>query len=106
MVTRFGVYLINLDEDIGGDAKNTRPAVIISPDELNRHIETVIVAPLSSTRVQYPTRIPVDFLNETRFVILDQIQTVDKARLVKKIGDLDRKPSAALLELLQEMFEA
>lgn len=105
MVARFGVYLLNLDDQLSDDPKNTRPAVVVSPDELNRHVETVIVAPLSSTRAHYPTRVAVDFLNETRYVILDQLQTVDTARLVKKIGDLDKSSSTAVLELLREMFD-
>jgi mRNA interferase MazF len=105
MVARFGVYLLNLDEQLSDDPKNTRPAVVVSPDELNRHVETLIVAPLSSTRALYPTRVPVNFLNETRYVILDQLQTVDRARLVKKIGDLDKSSAVAVLKLLREMFD-
>jgi mRNA interferase MazF len=104
MVERFGVYLINLDEQLSDDAKNTRPAVVVSPDELNRHVETAIVAPLSSTRAPYPTRVPVVFLNERRYVILDQLQTVDKPRLIKKIGELDKDSCEKLTGLLIEMF--
>lgn len=105
MVARFGVYLLNLDEQMSDDPKNTRPAVVVSPNELNRHVETVIVAPLSSTRALYPTRVAVNFLNEMRYVILDQLQTVDRARLVKKIGDLDKSSAGAVLGLLREMFD-
>lgn len=104
MVSRFDVFLINLDERLSKDPKNTRPAVVISPDELNRNIGTVIIAPLASTNAPYPTRIEVDFLNAKRFVILDQIRTVDKDRLVKKIGTLDRESQRALVERLQELF--
>lgn len=105
MVARFGVYLINLDEQLSDDPKNTRPAVVVSPDELNRHVETAIIAPLSSTRALYPTRIAVDFLNETRYVILDQLQTIDQSRLVKKIGEIDRASGSTVLNLLKEMFD-
>lgn len=104
MVNRFDVYLINLDDRISDDPKNTRPAVIVSPDELNRHVETAIIAPLSATKAHYPTRVPVDFLNETRYMILDQLQTVDRARLVKKIGAIDRSAQAAIIERLLELF--
>lgn len=104
MVTRFEVYLINLDEQTSKDPKNTRPAVIISPDELNRNVETVIIAPLASTRAKYPTRVAVDFLNAGRFIVLDQIRTVDKKRLVKKIGEIDRSTQAVIIERLQELF--
>ena len=104
MVTRFEVYLINLDERLSDDAKNTRPAVVISPDELNRHVETVIIAPISSTNARYPTRVPIQFLNNERFVILDQIRTVERARLVKKIGDIDKGSQTAIAEKLAELF--
>lgn len=104
MVSRYEVYLINLDEVPSEDPKNTRPAVVISPDELNRHVETVIIAPLSSTRAKYPTRVPVEFLNETRYVILDQIRTVDHSRLVKKIGELEKEARAKVTDLLLELF--
>jgi mRNA interferase MazF len=104
MVNRFDVFLINLDERTSGDPKNTRPAVVVSPDELNRNIETVTIAPLSSTNARYPTRVPVEFLGSERFVILDQIQTVDLSRLVKKIGEIDPAAQGAITERLLEMF--
>jgi mRNA interferase MazF len=104
MVNRFDVFLINLDENPSKDAKNTRPAVVISPDELNRNIETVIIAPLASTNAKYPTRVPVEFLNNERYVILDQIRTVEKARLVKKIGEIEKAPRAKITEKLIELF--
>ena len=104
MVSRYEVYLINLDEVPSDDPKNTRPAVVVSPDELNRHVDTAIIAPLSSTRAKYPTRVPVEFLNETRYVILDQIRTVDRSRLVKKIGELEKEARAAVADRLLELF--
>jgi mRNA interferase MazF len=104
MVNRFDVFLINLDENPSTDAKNTRPAVVISPDELNRNIETVIIAPLASTNAKYPTRVPVEFLNNERYVILDQIRTVEKARLVKKIGEIENVSRAKMTEKLIELF--
>ena len=73
MVSRFDVFLINLDASLSGDAKNTRPGVVISPDEVNRNVEHVIIAPIASTKARYPTRVAVDFLNSERFVILDRL---------------------------------
>lgn len=105
MVKRFDVYLVNLDQIPSADPKNTRPAVIVSPDEINRNLEHVVIAPLSSTNAHYPTRISVDFLNAQRFVILDQIRTVDKSRLVKKIGELEKKARTIITATLREMFE-
>ena len=104
MVNRFDVFLINLDEKPSKDAKNTRPAVVISPDELNRNVDTVIVAPISATNARFPTRIAFSFLDSERFIILDQIRTVDKERLVKKIETLDKPSQTALIERLQELF--
>jgi mRNA interferase MazF len=104
MVNRFDVFLINLDAQISDDPKNSRPAVVVSPDELNRNIGHVIIAPLSSTKAVYPTRIAVNFLNSERHVILDQIRTVDKDRLVKKIGELDAASQTRITEKLNELF--
>lgn len=104
MVSRFEVYLVNLDATVSKDAKNSRPAVIISPDEMNRNVDHVIIAPISASQSNYPTRIPVDLLNNKRAIILDQIRAVDKSRLVKKIGEIDKAAQKQTLERLQEMF--
>jgi mRNA interferase MazF len=103
MVERFDVYLVNLDAEPGRDARNTRPCVVISPNEMNRHLKTVIVAPLSASQ-KYPTRVPVTFLSNERVVVLDQIRTVDGGRLVKKIGRLDSPEQAEVLKTLAELF--
>lgn len=104
MVNRFDVFLVNLDASPSDDAKNTRPAVVVSPDELNRNVDHVIVAPIASTYAKYPTRVAVEFLNSERFVILDQIRTVDKARLVKKIGEIGEAAQSVVLDRLCELF--
>ena len=104
MVNRFDVYLVNLDSEPSDDAKNTRPCVVISPDEINHHIQNVIIAPLSSPSAAYPTRVSVNFLNSERVVVLDQIRTVDKIRLVKKIGEISKGAQRQTIERLQEMF--
>ena len=104
MVNRFDVFLVNLDSSPSEDAKNTRPGVIISPDEANPHLDHVIVAPLASTNAKYPTRVAVEFLNSERFVILDQMRAVDKTRLVKKIGTIAEGSQDAILDRLTEFF--
>ncbi len=104
MVKRFDVCLVNLDAELSKDAKNTRPCVVISPDEMNAHLSNVIVAPLSSGRAGYPTRISTSFLNGERMIVLDQIRTVDKVRLVKKIGEIDKASQKATLDRLKELF--
>ena len=104
MVNRFDVYLVNLDAEPSKDAKNTRPCVVISPDEMNRNISNVMIAPLSSAGPKYPTRISVNFLNNERVIVLDQLRTVDKVRLVKKIGEIEKSVQKETLERLQELF--
>lgn len=104
MVNRFDVYLVNLDAAPSKDAKNTRPCVVVSPNEMNHNIQNVVIAPLSSVSVKYPTRITVNFLNNERAMVLDQLRTVDKFRLVKKIGEIDKTAQKLALERLQEMF--
>ncbi|HXF43484.1 MAG TPA: type II toxin-antitoxin system PemK/MazF family toxin [Pyrinomonadaceae bacterium] len=104
MVNRFDLYLVSLDDEPTPDPKITRPAVIISPDEMNRYLETVIVAPLSTTTCRLPTRISTNFLNSERSIILDQIRTVDKKRLVKKIGELSDSARQDVTKCLLEMF--
>ena len=104
MVNRFDVYLVNLDPEISKDAKNTRPCVVISPNEMNHNIKNVIIAPLSTVSAKYPTRIAVSFLNNERSIVLDQIRTVDFVRLVKKIGEIDKSDGTAILDRLTELF--
>jgi mRNA interferase MazF len=104
MVERFEVYLVSLDASPGRDAKNTRPCVVISPDEMNRNLASVIIAPLSGSTADYPTRVAAEFLNNQRSIVLDQVRSVDKDRLVKKIGAIDKSVQRGVLERLQEMF--
>lgn len=104
MVNRFDVYLVNLDTEPSKDAKNTRPCVVISPDEMNRNLRNVIIAPISSSGTEYPTRIGVTFLNGDRAVVLDQIRSVDKGRLVKKVGEIELLSRKVIIDRLQEFF--
>jgi mRNA interferase MazF len=104
VVNRFEVFLVNLDPTIGSEIKKTRPCLVVSPDEINHNLRTVIVAPLTTKGPAYPSRVPCRFKGKDGQVVLDQIRTVDRVRLVKKMGKLDGKTSAAVLEVLQEMF--
>jgi mRNA interferase MazF len=103
-VVRFQVYLVALDPTLGSEIQKTRPCVIISPDEMNRHIRTVIVAPMTTKGRDYPTRIGCSFQGKKAQVVLDQIRTVDKVRLVKLLGTLDSKNGDRVLQVLHEMF--
>jgi len=101
---RFDIFLISLDPAQGSEIKKTRPCVVISPDEMNKHIRTLIVAPLTSTLKDYPTRIPVIFEGKKGNIVLDQIRTIDRTRIIKKLGVLDKKTSFLLLETLGKIF--
>ena len=100
---RFEIWLVNLDPTVGSEIKKTRPAVIVSPDELNRHLQTVIVVPLTTGR-SYPFRIPTKVQGKPGVAAIDQIRTVDKRRLVKRIATLRSRTTERLLEALGEMF--
>jgi mRNA interferase MazF len=104
VISRFEVYLINLDPTIGHEIKKTRPCLVISPDEMNEYISTVIVAPMTTKGRPYPTRIPCSFQGKKGQIVLDQIRTVDKKRLVKSLGYISKKAQVKTLGVLQEMF--
>ena len=104
VIKRFEVFLVRLDPTVGSEIQKTRPCLIISPDEMNRFISTVIVAPLTTKGRPYPTRVGVKFKGKRGLVVLDQIRTVDKTRLVKKLGKIDTRTQSAVLALLNEMF--
>lgn len=101
---RFEVYFVNLDPTIGSEIKKTRPCVIISPDEMNRNINTLIVAPITSKLRKYPTRIDCKIEGKQGQIVLDQIRTVDKIRLIKKVHKLNKKIEEHVLKILAEMF--
>ncbi len=103
-IRRFDVHLINLDPTIGHEIKKTRPCLVISPDEMNRHIGTVIVAPMTTKSHDYPTRVPCEFQGKQGQVVLDQIRTVDKIRLVKRLGTISSSTQDLVIEVLAEMF--
>jgi mRNA interferase MazF len=101
---RFDVYLVNLDPTIGHEIKKTRPCLVVSPDEMNRHIGTVIVAPMTTKGHDYPSRVACRFQGKDGQVVLDQIRTVDKARLVKRLGQISASAQKQVLAILAEMF--
>src|SRR5437588_6886494 len=104
-INRFEVYLINLDPTVGNEIKKTRPCLVVSPDEINHNIRTLIVAPLTTKGQPYPTRVPCRFKGKDGQAVLDQIRTVDRSRLIKKLGRIDGKTATAVLDVLREMFE-
>ena len=104
VVHRFDVYLINLDPTVGSEIQKIRPCLIISPDEMNRHIRTVIVAPMTTAGKEYPTRISCTFKKKKGQIVLDQIRTIDKSRLIKRLGTIDPNAQLEVIAVLQRLF--
>jgi mRNA interferase MazF len=104
VVKRFDVYLVNLDPTIGSEIQKTRPCLVISPDEMNRNIRTVIMAPMTSAQKEYPTRVSCTFRKKKGQIVLDQVRTVDKARLIQKLGTIDSKAQLDVISVLQRLF--
>lgn len=104
VIKRFDVYLIELDPVPGSEISKTRPCLVISPDEMNRWIRTVIVAPMTTKGQSYPTRVLCSFQGKEGQIILDQIRTIDKTRLVRRLGRIDRATASQVLAVLRETF--
>jgi mRNA interferase MazF len=104
VVSRFEVYLINLDPTVGHEIRKARPCLIISPDELNRHVRTVIVAPMTTRGVNLNWRVPCRFQGKHGQVVLDQIRAVDKTRLANRLGMISPRTQVEVLEVLREIF--
>jgi mRNA interferase MazF len=103
-IIRGDVHLVRLDPTLGSEIRKTRPCVVVSPDELNQHLRTVIVAPMTTGGHAYPWRVACRFQKRSGFVVLDQLRTVDSERLVKRLGRLSSATTTEALETLQEMF--
>ena len=104
VINQYDVYLVNLDPTVGHEIKKTRPCLVISPDEMNNNISTVIIAPMTTKSHSYPTRIPVKFERKNGWIVLDQIRTVDNIRLVKRLGQISKKEILAVKKILKEML--
>ena len=104
MPLQFEVWLVSLDPTQGSEIRKTRPCVVISPDEMNRYLRTVIVAPMTTASRMYPTRVALIFQRKKSQIALDQIRTVDQQRLLKKLGSLSILTAQAVADVLVEMF--
>lgn len=101
---RFDVWMVTLDPTSGRENRKTRPALVVSPDEMNAHIATVIIAPMTTKGRDYPTRVPCSFQGKSGQIVLDQLRTVDKTRLAKRLGKIEIATGDAVLDVLAEMF--
>ena len=104
VVKRFDVHLVSLDPTVGAEIQKTRPCLIISPDEMNAYIQTAIVAPMTTKARNYPTRVSCRFDGKDAHIVLDQLRTVDKARLVKRLGRISPATQKRVLVILAELF--
>lgn len=103
-LNRFDVHLVELDPTAGSEIRKTRPCLIVSPDEMNRHLRTVMIAPMTSVRRPYPTRVDCSFQKVQGQVALDQLRAVDRRRLVKRLGTIHPATQDKVLDVLREMF--
>lgn len=104
VIKRFDIYLINLDPTVGSEIQKIRPCVVVSPDEMNLFIKTVIIAPMTTKGRNYPTRVSCRLQGKPGQIVLDQIRTVDKTRLIRRIGQLGEQTRTEVLSKLQEIF--
>jgi mRNA interferase MazF len=104
VINQYEVYLVDLDPTQGHEIQKTRPCLVLSPNEMNHNISTIIVAPMTTKSHPYPTRIKVHFDNKDGWIVLDQIRTIDKIRLVKKMGEIDKKTIFKVKKVIQEML--
>jgi len=101
---QYDVFIVDLDPTIGHELKKSRPCVLLSPDEMNLNIATVIIAPMTTKTHPYPTRVPLEFQGKSGWIVLDQIRTVDKSRLIKKIGELKPGTIKKVKAVIEEML--
>ena len=103
-VNQYDVVLVNLDPTIGSEIRKTRPCVIISPNEMNRHLRTVVIAPMTSKSNPYPTRVSISHNKADGFVVIDQVRTIDKRRIVKSLGKLTTDETNTVKAVIQETY--
>ena len=101
---QYAICLVNLDPTIGHEIQKTRPCVIVSPDEMNQHIATIIIAPMTTKSHAYPTRVPLTFQGKSGWIVLDQIRTIDKCRVISKLGELNSKQITEVKNVLNQML--
>jgi mRNA interferase MazF len=103
-INQYDIVLVNLDPTVGNEIKKTRPCVVISPDEMNKHLRTVIIAPMTTSSKNYPTRVEIKHENKLGWIVLDQVRTVDKLRILKSLGKLSKPEVKEVKATLKETF--
>lgn len=103
-IIQYQIILVNLDPTLGSEIKKTRPCVVISPDEMNKYLNTVVIAPMTTSSKNYPTRIEIKHDNKTGWIVLDQIRTIDKQRIIKVLGRITKSEILKLKAVLKETY--
>ena len=103
-INQYSIVLVNLDPTLGSEIQKTRPCVIISPDEMNKHLNTIVIAPMTTNLKQYPTRVPVEHDGKQGMIVLDQLRTVDKVRVLKVLGKLTKSEIKTCKDVIRETF--
>jgi mRNA interferase MazF len=103
-VIQYEIFIVNLDPTVGREIKKTRPCVVISPDEMNRHLQTVVIVPVTSQSRPYPTRVKIIIEGKENWAVIDQIRTIDVSRLIKSIGFLCKNEIAGIKSVIKEAF--
>ncbi|HBA71134.1 MAG TPA: growth inhibitor PemK [Geobacter sp.] len=103
-IIQYRIYLVNLDPTVGHEIRKTRPCLVVSPDEMNRHLRTVMIAPMTTKSHDYPSRVALRFEGKPAWIVLDQIRTVDRERLVKELGKLDLRHVRKVKDVIREML--
>jgi mRNA interferase MazF len=101
---QYQIVLVNLDPTVGSEMKKTRPCVVISPNEMNKYLQTIVVAPMTSSSKTYPTRVEINHDKKKGWIVLDQIRTIDRTRIVKILGTLSEKEAKKVKRIIKEMF--
>ncbi|NRS87408.1 mRNA interferase MazF [Flavobacterium sp. 7E] len=103
-LAQYSIVLINLDPTLGSEIQKTRPCVIVSPNEMNKYLNTIVISPMTSSLKEYPTRIPVNHNHQKGMIAIDQIRTVDKKRIIKLLGKLNKTEIKMITEIIKETF--
>ena len=103
-VNQYDIFIVNLDPTVGSEIRKTRPCVVVSPDEMNRHLKTIVIAPVTSQSRDYPTRLKTTLEGKVNWVVVDQIRTIDKVRIIQKIGRLSSGEIRDLKSIIRETY--
>jgi len=103
-ISQYQIILVNLDPTIGSEIKKTRPCVVISPNEMNRYLQTIVIAPMTTSSKSYPTRVEIKHDNKIGWIVLDQIRTIDKQRIIKDLGKLSKPEIKEVKAILNETY--